>query len=238
MKKMTFRALTGMLMIIAAGVLFSSCNKNDDSDQPDLAVAGLMGFNMAPDQYAIGITLDGSSISNVPIGYDSYTGMYVAVFAGNRQLRTYGMSNSNLLAENSVVFDTSKYYSVFFMGANGNYRHVIAEDKFDELSGANGKAYVRFIQSIPDSTDSRVVISGNGTNWVDQDAGFGDISEFVAVDPGEIAISVNNSADVALSRTITVEAKKIYTVLIMGHPDSQLPEAEGSIRFISNGSLP
>lgn len=237
MKLMNFRALTAMLMFLASGVIFSSCNKMNDNDDNNAAVAGVMGFNMAPDQDAIVMTLDGNAISNSPLGYNNYTGMYVAVYAGNRTFRTYNVNGSIPLTETGVSLDTNKYYSVYFLGTSGNYKHVFAEDKFDEMSGSNGKAYIRYIQAITDSTPSRVRITGGGNTWVDEDAGYSQTSAFVAVDPGELNIDLSNSADVDVSRTITVEAKKVYTILFMGISDSNNPELAEQIKFVTNGSL-
>lgn len=237
MKSVNFRALRAMLLLLASGVIFSSCNKMNDGENNNTAVAGVMGFNMAPDQAAIAITIDGNSITNSPLGYNNYTGMYIAVYAGNRTFRTYSINGNTSLAETSVALDTNKYYSIYFLGTSGNYKHVFAEDKFDEMSGSNGKAYIRYIQAITDSTPSRVRITGGGNTWVDEDAGYSQTSAFVAVDPGELNIDLSNSADVDVSRTITVEAKKVYTILFMGISDSNNPELAEQIKFVTNGSL-
>lgn len=235
---MSFRAFPAMLVILATGILLASCNKMNNDGNNNTAVSGVMAFNMAPDQSAIGITLDGNAISNVPLGYNSYTGMYVAVFSGAREFRTYSVNSSTQLAATSVLLDTNKYYSIYFLGTTGNYRHVFAEDKFDEMSGTNGKAYIRYIQAIPDSTASRVNITGGGTTWVDEDAGYSRISDFVAIDPGEITVDLNNSSNVDASRTITVEAKKVYTILFIGLPGSSNPDMSEQIKFVTNGTLP
>lgn len=238
MKKMSFYARLGILVLLATAVIFTSCNKVNDGDNNNAAVAGIMGFNMAPDQEAIGITLNGNAISNIPLTYNSYTGMYVAVFAGNRQIRSYSATTGAILAETNVVLDTNKYYSVYFLGTTGHYKHVFAEDKFDEMSGTNGKAYIRYIQAIPDSAVSHINISAGSTNWVDEDAAYSHISNFVAIDPGEITVGINNGTNVDTTRSITVEEKKIYTILLMGQPDADNPEKAVQIKFVANGTLP
>ncbi|MES1221914.1 MAG: hypothetical protein ABUT20_40830, partial [Bacteroidota bacterium] len=58
---------------------------------------------------------------------------------------------------------------------------------------------------------------------------------FKGVDPGNIDIAVKNNNGMDLSKTITVEQKKVYTILLVGVKDSTLTPLK--INYITNGSL-
>src|SRR6476469_6416495 len=109
--------LTGCLLII---LLFSACKKNiDTGTQPP--VAGLMAFNLAPDKESIGITISGNSLTNFPLLYTNYTGGYQGVYVGTRNIASYDFYSRATLASTIQLFEDSTNYSVFVLGANGNY---------------------------------------------------------------------------------------------------------------------
>ncbi|RYY14834.1 MAG: DUF4397 domain-containing protein, partial [Chitinophagaceae bacterium] len=133
-------------------------------------------------------------------------------------------------------FEKDKFYSLFVVGADSTFRNIVALDNFDSLSGSNGKAYIRYINAIPDSSRPVVKMSINGTAVVNNPAAFAGVSEFAAIDPGTIAVDISNDANIKASRNIEVVAKKAYTVLFIGKP-GQTGGKELQIRFIENGTL-
>ena len=82
------------------------------------------------------------------------------------------------------TFEKDKYYSVFVVGANGNYKNVVTQDSYDSLTASSGKAYVRYINAVPDLSAPRVTITSNGSNVSNNIASFGQVSQFIAVTPG------------------------------------------------------
>lgn len=226
-----------VLVVSLSGIVFSSCNKFDDEGGGNNNVAGLMAFNLSTDQNAINFALNGSVISNVPLGFDSYSGAYIAVYAGDRQLATYNTTSSNPLVSGNVSLDTNLYYSVFFTGANNNYRNILVQDNFNGLSATTGMAYIRYIQAIPDSAAQQIKVSVGGTDYINDFAIYGRVTEFLPVSPGTLNIDVN-SANVDTSRSFSVQAKKVYTILVVGKPGSGNPERVPQIKFIENGTLP
>ncbi len=237
----TFRFRTLALgALVASGLVFGSCNKfdNDDLDNgANAPLAGLMAFNLSTDVNALGIALNGNSISNAPLAYTSYTGNYVAVYAGDRQVQTFDAASSTILAQNNFQFDSSRYYSLFLVGTDSNYRNVLVNDNFDSLSGGSGQAYVRYINAIPDSTAPNVSITAGGNNVVNSPAAYASVSGFSSVTPGEVTINVTNGGNISASRTITLAQKKAYTVLLVGNPASTDQAHSVQIRFIENGTL-
>ena len=132
-------------------------------------------------------------------------------------------------------FETSKYYSVFLVGTDANLENLIVKDNIDSLS-VNGKAYVRYINAIPDASSSHVIIASGGSNAVNENASFKAVSEFVQIDPGQVSVSVNNGGTINASRTITLEKNVVYTVLLIGTPGGTGDKAV-QVKYIANGVI-
>lgn len=237
MKKANFLRKNLLLAcgVVLSGVFFASCQKN--SEGTTVPVSGLMAFNLAPDVANAGITLSGNSLTQTPLAYTNFTGGYLSVYTGNREAQSYDFSQNTTLATSSNTFEDGKFYSLFLVGANDTYRNIIVRDNFDSLSSTSGKAYIRYINAIPDSTQPQVSVVASGNSIFDGTARFGTVSEFMAVTPGSVDISVNNESNVDLNRTITVEQSKAYTVLLIGLPGATDTTQQTKIRFIENGRL-
>jgi hypothetical protein len=230
------RGMVPVLGILAAGVLFSACLKDKDNDYNNIPAAGLMAFNLAPDQHAVGIALTGNSLTNSGLNYTSYTGAYYPIYVGNRTVEAYTYGNQSL-ASATFNFEQDKYYSVFVVGVDSTYRNVIVEDNMDSLPVLANTAYVRYINAIPNSSDPNVKVSAGGSDVVNESAGFSTVSAFKAVTPGSITIAVSNGGNVQTNRTITVEGKKVYTVLLVGLPGETDDILKPQIKFVTNGIL-
>jgi hypothetical protein len=223
-------------VLLAVTVLFSACRKNDN-DLAQTPVARLMAFNLTPDQDQLRFALSGNLLPGGAMAYGNYSGTYLNVFPGNRLIESFNSQTSQAIDSLPFTFEASKYYSVFAVGANGNYRNVVSVDNYDSLTASSGKSYVRFINAIPDSAASNVTITAAGSNVFDNTASFGQVSEFVGVAPGEVTVNVNNESTVNANRKITLQQHKAYTVLLMGIPNHADSAKAVQIRFIENGTV-
>lgn len=229
---------------IAAGVgglllssfVLTSCLKDKDGIDNDLPVSGLMAFNLAPDK-SVNIGLSGSALTQTPLSYTSYTGNYYTIYSGSRALESYDANGGTLLDRTTYEFADSQYYSAFIIGYNDSYRNVVVHDNFDDLTAASGKAYVRYIYAIPDSASATVTFNAGGSDVINQSANFGNISAFTEVPAGNITVNVNGGASISANRTINFEERKVYTVLVVGVPDSSNESDELQIRYITHGTL-
>ena len=221
--------------LLAFALLFSACRKNNDIVQTP--VARLMAFNLVPDQEQLRFALSGNVLPGGPMAYTSFSGTYLKVFPGSRLIETFNPLTSQVVDSLQYSFNQDKYYSLFAIGANGNYRSIVTVDNYDSLTASSGKAYVRYINAIPDSAASNVTIAAGGNNVVDKSAAFGQVSEFTAVNPGDLSVSVNNESTVNASRTITVQEHKAYTILLIGLPNQANNDKAVQIRFIENGTV-
>ena len=226
-----------VLSVAAAGILFTACLKNNDTNTPQTPVAGLMAFNLAPDQSAVTITLSGNALTASPLGYTSYTGAYQSIYTGTRAIESFSQANASLVST-SYNFEQDKYYSLFVVGYNNSYRNVVSLDNFDSLSTTQGNAYIRYINAIADTVGTpAVTITAGGNSVVNENASFASVSEFKAVSPGSVSIAVKNGTAIDTSRTISVEQNKAYTILLTGVPGATDDIKKVQIRFIQNGSL-
>lgn len=223
--------MLAMLGVVLLGGLFlMACNKNHDDNQPNIPVAGIMAFNLAPDQSNIGVDLSGGGFVIAPIYYQSYTGGYLAAWPGQRTVRSYNYWNGTLLVSSAAQLDTTQYYSIFVMGAKGNYRNVVAKDNVDSLTTDKGTALVRYVNAVPDSAALHIN-NGHG----DQQLAFGGVSAFAPVSSGNFSLNVSSSAGVSASRTVSLTEGYVYTFLLSGIPNAKDSTAV-QIKYIVNAT--
>jgi len=225
-------------ILFAAVILFAACNKNDNDTPDSNDFAGILAFNLSPDKPGVGFAIEAASFTNQPLAFTSYTGGYQPVYPGSRTISAYDFYAGTTIASDSRNFESGKYYSAFLVGYNGNYKTIITDDNADSLTTPDGNAYVRYINAIPDSSNPTVKIAVSGTDVINEQAAFGNVSSFKAIIPGNanVNISVSNGGTINSERTISTEANKIYTILLAGIPASN-GEDSVQIRFIQNGTL-
>jgi hypothetical protein len=198
--------------LLAVTILLSACSKFDSDNNTGTPVAGLMSFNLAPDKPSIGIALGGNNLTTSPLAYTNYSGIYQLIYPGNRAVESYDYIKDSTITTVDYNFTADKYYSLFVVGANGNYKNVITNDNFDSLTSATGKAYIRYVNAIADSAKPAVTVTANGSNVINDNASFTDISDFKEMNAGDAVVKVSNNTTIDASRTITLEQGKVYTI--------------------------
>lgn len=222
--------------ILLLALVFSACKKNDVNNKP-APVAQLMVFNLSLDKGAVGVTLSGNNLINVPLGYTNYTGGYLPVYIGSREVKSFDVNSAGSLATSTQLFTDSSYYSLFVVSNNKIYRNIITNDSLNKLVPVTGQAFVRYINAIPDSTSPLVTISSNGSTIISANTPFSSVSRFTKVNTGNIIIGVNNGSTIAANRTIAVEDSKAYTILLTGIPGAVDTTKSVQIKFITNGKI-
>ncbi|CAN5727758.1 hypothetical protein BH11BAC3_BH11BAC3_31200 [soil metagenome] len=226
--------LSGILLF---SLLFTACKK-DDQPGTTTPVAGLMAFNLTLDKPATGITLNGSNLTNVPLGFSNYTGAYLPIYTGSQVIEAVDINSNSPFTSDSQNFETDKYYSSFIVGSNGSYKNVIVEDMLDSLAVTTGEAYVRYINAIPDSGSAAPSVTiTSGANVMDNNASYRSVSAFSKVAVGDAKISVSNGSNINADRTINLENNKVYTILLVGEPGSTNPDKTVQIKYIINGTV-
>ncbi|HMG66243.1 MAG TPA: DUF4397 domain-containing protein, partial [Chitinophagaceae bacterium] len=164
-----------VVSVFSAGILLFACNKSDNNMNNNSPVSGFMAVNLATDK-AVNVSLSGALITNGPLAFTSYTGDYLSVNSASRPVQTIDFNTSAVLDSSTFNFAPTRFYSLFVTGTNGHYRNVIVNDNFDSLP--TGKAYVRYVNAIPDSSAPTVTITANGDNVVNNTAPFNTVSNF------------------------------------------------------------
>ncbi len=225
--------IVGALLI---ALVFSACKKNDSNQRTP--AAGLMAFNLAADKNAVAITLSGNNLTNLPLGYTSFTGSYLPVYIGSRQVKSFDVNMGTPMATSTQTFADSVYYSLFIVGYNGSYKNVVVNDSLYSLMASPGQAFVRYINAIADSSATPLVtIASNGSNVVSMNAPFASVSAFTKISAGNIAIGVTNGDKINANRTIAVDEGKVYTILLVGNPAATDSIKNVQIKFIQNGTI-
>jgi hypothetical protein len=225
----------GLVGVLTAALLFGSCNKHNDNNNNNTPTAGVMAFNLASDIPLASIALSGNLLTQQPLGYNSFTGGYLGVFAGSRPVEAFNFNTGVSLATASADFTADRYYSIFLVGKNNSYRTVIAADDLDSTQSSGGQTQVRYINAIPDSTHPTVTVAADGSNVISEPSAFASVSSFKSITPGSVSINVSNGGNINVSRTITLDQHGVYTVLLTGVPGSTGADSL-SIRFIKNGT--
>lgn len=234
-----FSSIKGFLLIgiLALTTAFVGCKKDhDDTPEPD--VAGLMVFNLIPDQPSVGFSLSGNNLGS-PLEYLGYTGGYLSIFPGSRSADAYSGSNGNTLTSEKKTFLAEKYYSLFAVGTDEEYKNIIVNDGLDTLNAEEGHAYVRFVNAITgvEGPLQVKIEDEDGANTLfEGDADFGDVSDFYSLENGTIAFQVFSGEDTLQTREIELENRKAYTVLLADDEGTE-EEPAVQIRYVENGTL-
>jgi hypothetical protein len=210
-------------------LIFASCKK--DEVAPRTPAAGFMGFNLALDKPLVGFSLSGHPISNSGLEFPAFTGNYLPIFPGARELKAYDFNSNSTIATSNETFVDSMYYSAFLVGNNGTYRNLVVQDNYDAVTPVSGKAWVRYVNAIPDSSTSTVMMGETSAS-----AKYGNVSAFEQVNSGDLEVSVKNGSTIDAGRTIAVEENRIYTILLVGLPNQTDTTRNVAIRYIQNGT--
>lgn len=223
------------LYLIAFSLLAISCSKDKDPS-PTPGVAGLVAFNLAPDQHHVFVTVDGAYFTAVPLDYSNYSGKYKGVYEGQKSVVSFDQLSNLDLAKVDFNFHDSAYYSLFFLGYKNNYKNLIVEDKILSLPKSTGKSFVRYLFAIPDSLGAHITV-GNGTvNFFDENNFYSHISEFKETAQGGINASVKNgSGDIDEQHAFNLEANGIYTIIFQGTSRATDTLQKVKINMIQNG---
>jgi hypothetical protein len=226
-------AVVGAVVLVAG--LLSACNKKD-AITTRIPASGLMVFNLAPDKDGIGIALSGNLLNSTPLGYTDFNGMYQNIYTGTRDIKSFDMRDS-IFASSTFTFEDNNYYSLFVTGNNGVYHNITVKDDVDSSATAD-KAYIRYINAIPDSAAPVVSVTSGGASVSQETSAFNTVSNFIPVSAGDVKIAASNGSNISTDRTLAVESGKVYTVLIVGVPGATDNEKKVQIRYVVNGLVP
>lgn len=219
-------------------IIFSACKKDKVKQ---IAVAGLVAFNLVPDVDGIGISVDNVSLTDGPISYSNFTGTYRQVGVGSRELTSYSYPTKANLVTGTQTFKDSAYYSLFVMGTVGHYQNVFVQDKFDILPAGTGNAFIRYVNGIASDNTSNILLTSGSMDIFNDKNKTGVVSDFKPVEPGDVQISVTDDVSTFdKSRTINFKKDGVYTIILTGQPDVPIDidsTRTVKITFVQNGNI-
>src|SRR5687767_14538348 len=231
----SFRKTIPVIGAVLLTVVLVACNKKD-AVTTRIPAAGLMVFNLAPDKDGIGVALSGNILNNTPLTYTSFNGNYQNIYTGTRNIESFDLTDS-VFASSTFTFEDNNLYSLFVTGNNGVYKNITVKDDVDSNATAD-KAYIRYINAIPDSSAPVVRITAGGTEVAGAASSFSSVSNFIPVAGGDVKIAVTNGSTISADRSVSLENGKVYTALLIGVPGATDETRKVQIRYILNGSVP
>ena len=231
----SFRKTIPVIGAVLLTVVLVACNKKD-AVTTRIPAAGLMVFNLAPDKDGIGVALSGNILNNTPLSYTSFNGNYQNIYTGTRNIESFDLTDS-VFASSTFTFEDNNLYSLFVTGNNGVYKNITVKDDVDSNATAD-KAYIRYINAIPDSSAPVVRITAGGAEVAGAASSFSSVSNFIPVAGGDVKIAVTNGSTISADRSVSLENGKVYTALIIGVPGATDEARKVQIRYILNGSVP
>lgn len=229
-RKISLSCIIMLMLVLSVG-----CKKDSVDEHMD-PVSHLMSFNLAPDKAAVNISVSGDVITNQPLGYPNYTGLYQDVDPGLQTVQSVDVGLNAAMASASLSFEEDKYYSLFVLGNQGNYSNIIVRDNYESLPVGSGKSYVRYINAIPDSSDLTVSITANGSVILATDVHYATVSDFFPLDGLDLVIGIDNGVNVTAQETFNFQIGKAYTVLFTGIPGTPDLSKAVKIQYALTGS--
>ena len=200
-----------LTLVILAGIGLSSCKKDGDL-APVIKQAGLNTINASNN--AINVYQNGTRLNNLgSIGIGGQSG-YFSVAAGIQQyqLKKAGPDSPEyLISDLSLDLDSGKSYSLFVAGETADKVFKIADTSFTPV---DGKAMVRFINTLPGTTNLDVTIGSLSFS----NTAFKAPSPFTNVNSGANSLKIYQagSATPIIDQTITLTAGTYYTLFTTG----------------------
>ncbi|MFT3680157.1 MAG: DUF4397 domain-containing protein [Ferruginibacter sp.] len=224
-------------VVFSLALFFAACKK-DDTPEGRVPAAGFMAFNLATDQDAVGFSLSGNKLGNTPLGFNNYTGAYLPINIGSREVRTFNFSNDSTLSAVTGDFKDSMYYSAFLVGTNGNYQNIIVKDELDSLTAGAGTAWVRCINAIRDTAGApQLTLAANGENILNEAFSYTTVSPFKRVPAGTLGVKISNESTYNTTRDIALEENKVYTLLLIGAPGETDTAKTVQVKYVLNGTV-
>jgi len=208
----------GVFLSLIAGVLsFSSCIKNNDSQQAPQLVAALAVTNASPTSTGFDFYLDNTNnrVNSTSLLYSQKID-YVSAYPG---LRTGIVTNSNsntILYSNKFTLVAGNYHSLYIVNKGDSLNYVLVQDQF--TTPPANKAMIRFANLSPDSTAYNLELVGDTTAFTGKK--FKTFTAFKPITPASTyTINLRNTATNSIVATLTnvlLVDQKFYTIWAKG----------------------
>lgn len=233
--KKAFYPASWTLLVFAGIILFVSCKKDiHHSSDPK---ASVMAFNLTIDRPSIGYLISNTYLTDEPLAYLNST-VYLPVFSGSAKVKLFDATTDTILSNTSFTFGEKKYYSIFAVGARHHYKNIIVNDSFPSLHDSSGKAYVRFVNAIPDSSTATIsALSPADSVLLSIFSSYTSVSAYKEITPGSVTFKLDAKGFFSIKSAFAIEENKSYTLLLTGMYGEKDPAKSVRIRCLLNGAV-
>lgn len=211
--------------LLAAAFFLVSCEKNDDEN------ASLMIVNASPNSTAIDASANGSVIvSN--LAYPNNSG-YKTVAAGQANIIVTQTGTSTQILNGTLGMAANTHYTLYVIDSAHERKATYTQDNL--AAPASGKAKVRLLHLSPNAPNVDITVNGSASSAF-TNRSFNDIGSnttfhnYTEVDAAGLNLQVKlagSSTVLATIPTITLQAGKIYTLIIKGFVGGTATQALG-----------
>ncbi len=202
----TLSILFAAFALLSIGI--TGCKKNNDTEVTGTAF--IRAVNSAETSAPQDFYVDDSKQNSTALAY-TQASTYTTVNAGthNAQFRTSGTATVNV--SGGIYLNPNTYSSFYYASDNTG---VAVQD--DNTSPQSGKARVRFI-NLSSAVNNSVDFGITSGNKIVSNLAYKTASAYNEVDANtSFALYAAGSANVSLTMPTTIQAGKIYTIVISG----------------------
>ncbi len=198
-----------LIFILFIFVLINACTSKI---KVTTTASKVMFVNALPSNDSMHFTMDDKTLLVHPLPYLGNT-YYREFIEGNRKIACY--INGQKKMDSSITFVKNSNYSVFMMDYVSYLRALVLED--NATASANGNCKVRFVQLSP-NIPSVKVIDKSTNNELCALGVLGTHSNFIEVAANTYELKLVDASNTTLYTSYghTLEANKIYTIMVKG----------------------
>ncbi len=207
-----------MLVMLCAGLLVAGAPGCDDDDDDDIVGEAVFESELRVIHAGVGapqvdVYLD-DTLAIEALDYGESSGYGVVPADVYTIEATPAGSIDPVVALEEHVLEPEGETTLFVMGSPGDFRPVVAADSRDP---AVESAFVRFVHAAPDAP--AVDIRTRLGDPVFGDVSFGEITDYIELEPGGYVFVITRTEDaapVAAFEEAELEAGNVYTVAVLG----------------------
>jgi len=205
------------LALLGITVSFSSCIKNDGTQQAPQQVAALAITNASPTSTPIDFYLDNTAarVNSTALAYGQKID-YVRAYPGLRTGIVTNSGSSSVIYSNKFTLVAGDYHSLYIVTKGDSLNYLLVKDQFN--TPPTHKAMVRFANLSPDSITYSLEIVGDTTAFTGKR--FKTLTGFKPITPSSTyTINLRNTttnAIVATQTNVLLVDQAFYTIWAKG----------------------
>jgi len=204
-----------LFMSLVGAIVFAGCEKNETPPTGQLMIV-----NASPNSANIDAAANGTVIVQ-NLAYPNNSG-YKTVSTGNNNITVNQTGSATPFINGTLNIEANSHYSLYIVDSAHERKATATRD--DLTPPASGKSKVRVLHFSPNGPNIDILANGSTTAGF-SNRGFNDVASnasfqnFTEVNAGVLVLQVRlagTSTVLATFPSLTLQAGKIYTVLVRG----------------------